>query len=262
MLSYQHAYHAGNLADVHKHSALAWALDYLVRKDKPLCYIETHAGRGLYDLASSAAQKTGEAAKGVQRDGLLTAFAPAHPYVRAIINTRHEGAALYPGSPVIATSILRPMDTLHLAELHPQEVEHLRAAVGERARVYQQDGYALANRLCPPTPRRGLLMIDPSFETPREYLEVPRFLAKMHRKWPVGVLMLWYPLLAQAAHTQMLAALTSAFPAGLRHEVRFAAAAAGHGLIGSGLFFVNPPYQIEHELARLAEVFAALDSLA
>ncbi len=260
MLSYQHAYHAGNLADVHKHGALAWVLDYLVSKDKPLCYIETHAGRGLYDLASSAAQKTGEAAKGVQRDGLLRAFAQAHPYVRAIATTRRDGTALYPGSPVIAASILRPMDTLHLAELHPQEVEHLRTAVGERARVYQQDGYALANRLCPPTPRRGVLLVDPSFETPREYREVPAFLTKMHRKWPVGVLVLWYPLLAQPAHTQMLGALTGAFPDGVRHEVRFAAAAKGHGLVGSGLFFVNPPYQLERELARLTEVFGTLEN--
>ena len=258
MLSYQHAYHAGNLADVHKHSALAWVLDYLVRKDKPLSYIATHAGRGLYDLASAAAQKTGEAAKGVLRDGVLAAFPSGHPYLRAVASARRDGAALYPGSPMVAASILRPMDTLHLAELHPQEVTHLRAALGDRARVTREDGYALANRLCPPTPRRGLLLIDPSFETPREYRDVPAFLGKLHRKWPVGVLMLWYPLLAQAAHTQMLAALTSAFPAGVRHEVRFAAAAEGHGLVGSGLFFVNPPYQLEDELARLAEVFGAL----
>ena len=120
MLSYQHAYHAGNMADVHKHALLAWILDYLTQKDKPLCYIETHAGRGLYDLAGDAAAKTGEAAQGIDR--AAARFPPDHPYIRLLARTRAaHGPRAYPGSPMLAALALRPGDSLHLAELHPQE---------------------------------------------------------------------------------------------------------------------------------------------
>ena len=120
MLSYQHAFHAGNLADLQKHAALAAMLDYLLRKDKPLSYVETHAGRGLYDLGSAEARKTGEAAQGILLDE--AALAEDHPYRRALaaVRARH-GPRAYPGSPLLAATLLRPGDRLHLAELHPQE---------------------------------------------------------------------------------------------------------------------------------------------
>ncbi|MEL6960479.1 MAG: 23S rRNA (adenine(2030)-N(6))-methyltransferase RlmJ, partial [Pseudomonadota bacterium] len=115
MLSYQHLYHAGNLADVHKHSALAWMLNYLTRKDKPLSYLETHAGRGLYDLASDEASKTGEAAAGI---GALGDRFSNHPYGAVIAAVRAgNGASAYPGSPLIAAHLLRSDDQMHLAEL-------------------------------------------------------------------------------------------------------------------------------------------------
>jgi len=118
MLSYQHAYHAANLADVHKHALLAWVLDYLTRKDKPLSYIETHAGRGLYDLEGEAARKTGEAAQGFDR--VAGWFGPDHPYAVQVARTRAlHGVRAYPGSPLIAAQALRPGDRMHLAELHP-----------------------------------------------------------------------------------------------------------------------------------------------
>ncbi len=258
MLSYQHIYHAGNLADVHKHGLLAWVLDYMTAKDKPLTYIETHAGRGLYDLTDSAAQKTGEAAKGI---GVAAEwFAADHPFARVLdrIRARH-GDAAYPGSPVIAAECLRPIDSIHLAELHPQEAEALRAAMKPYGAVIrQQDGFAATLSLCPPEPRRGVLLIDPSFEVKADYQTIPKFIAQVHRKWNVGVIILWYPILTDNRHKPMLRALSDAIPAGMIHEVRFSPARAGHGMVGSGLFVVNAPFGFTDAATRLGALFAAL----
>lgn len=258
MLSYQHAYHAGNLADVHKHAALAVALDYLTRKPKPLSYIETHAGRGLYDLTAAEARKTGEAAQGIARAEAW--FGPDHPLTRALKSVRAaHGPQAYPGSPLIAHTLLRDIDRLHLAELHPQEHAALLTAVrAPNVTVYRQDGLALAQSLCPTEPRRGLLLVDPSWEIKTDYAAMPKFLAAIARKWNVGVLMLWYPLLTDAPHAPMLAALQAAFPQGLRHEVTFPPAREGHRMVGSGLFVVNPPWGLDESLRDLSARFAAL----
>jgi 23S rRNA (adenine2030-N6)-methyltransferase len=258
MLSYQHLYHAGNLADVHKHAVLAWVLEYLTRKDKPLSYIETHAGRGVYDLGATEAVKTGEAAAGIAlAEGL---FPKDHPYRQRLEETRAGyGPRAYPGSPLIAALGLRETDTLHLAELHPQECAHLRTVAKEwGAHVYQQDGFELALALTPPTPRRGLMLIDPSYEVKADYDAIPRHMAAIHRKWNVGLIILWYPILTGGAHGPMLKALEKAFPDGLRHELRFPPAREGHRMEGSGLFIVNPPYGLEDELAALTSRFAKL----
>lgn len=256
MLSYQHAYHAGGPADVHKHALVAWALAYLAAKDKPLSYVETHAGRGLYDLAGREAAVTGEAAAGVLR--LLGRFDPAHPYARAVaaIRARH-GPQAYPGSPLIAATLLRPTDRLHLAELHPAEHAALTAAMaGRRADIRRADGLAMARALAPPVPRRGLLLVDPSWELKADYARIPEVLADIHRRWPVAVILLWYPLLAAAPHAPMLAALAGHFPGpSLRHEVRFASVRPGQGMAGSGLFAVNPPWGMD---AAAREVAARL----
>ncbi|WP_305972431.1 MULTISPECIES: 23S rRNA (adenine(2030)-N(6))-methyltransferase RlmJ [unclassified Mameliella] len=260
MLSYQHAYHAGNLADVHKHAALAWMLDYLTRKPKPLSYIETHAGRGLYDLEGAEAVKTGEAAQGIAR--AKNWFGADHPYARALKTVRDErGPSAYPGSPLIAQSLLREDDRLHLAELHPQEHEALSSAVrAPNTRVYRQDGYEMAQSLCPPTPRRGLMLIDPSWEVKADYASVPRTMQALTRKWNVGILVLWYPLLRDGTHVPMLRQLEAEFPAALRHEVRFPPARDGHRMIGSGLFVVNPPWGLDAALKPLSSQFAKTGS--
>lgn len=258
MLSYQHLYHAGNLADVHKHALLAWTLDYLTQKDKPLSYLESHAGRGLYDLAAPEALKTGEAAQGIGR--LERRFAPGHPYRRALDLTRaRHGATAYPGSPLIAALLLRPTDTMHLAENHPREHAALAAAMIEStARVHKADGFAKVLELTPPTPRRGMLLVDPSYETAPDYDAMPRFLGLVARKWNVGVLALWYPILADARHRPMLAALEAAHPGALRSEVRFPPAREGHRMQGSGLFVVNPPWGLADEAARVGALFRDL----
>lgn len=255
MLSYQHGYHAGNLADVHKHALLAWSLEYMTRKDKPLSYLETHAGRGLYDTMDEAAVKTGEAAKGIT----IAAdwFARSHPYAKVLkrIRAKH-GPTAYPGSPLVAAESLRPMDDIHLSELHPQEFAALKTAMGPYGGIYRQrDGWEMAMSLCPPDPRRGMLLIDPSFEVKSDYETIPDTIAKIHRKWGVGVIMLWYPILTDAPHAPMVKALKSAIPDGFVSEVAFPPARPGHRMVGSGLFVVNAPYGFAEESGRVTALF-------
>lgn len=258
MLSYQHAYHAGNLADVQKHALLAFMLDYLTQKDKPLSYIETHAGRGLYDLAADEALKTGEAAAGVTL--ALPRFAATHPYRQAVeaVRARH-GATAYPGSPLVAAIALREGDVMHLAELHPQENTALHSAMeGWGAHIQKRDGLEMALAITPPTPRRGLMLIDPAYEVKSDYDSIPRVMAQVARKWNVGIIALWYPLLTSGAHKPMLAALEAAFPDAFRQELRFPPARDGHRMLGTGMFVVNPPWGLAEEAARLKAVFNTL----
>lgn len=258
MLSYQHIFHAGNLADVQKHALLAWMLDYLTQKDKPLTYIETHAGRGLYDLGSDEAIKTGEAEAGIARTEDW--FAKDHPYLQRLNEVRASyGPMAYPGSPLIAALSLRDQDTIHLAELHPQERQHLRHATAPwGAHIYAQDGFEMALALTPPTPRRGLMLIDPSYEVKADYDTIPRDISNIARKWNVGIIALWYPVLLGAPHGPMLSSLTSAFPEALRCEVRFPPAREGHRMQGSGMFIINPPFGLDTEAARIAAQFSKL----
>lgn len=257
MLSYQHIYHAGNLADVHKHSMLAWALDYMTAKDKPLSYLETHAGRGLYDLTDAAALKTGEAAQGIARADAW--FSADHPYTRVLGRIRDKhGSDAYPGSPVIAAESLRPMDSITLAELHPQEYAALKQNMSPYGGVFKQmDGWEMALSMCPPEPRRGFLLIDPSFEVKSDYQTIPRTISQIHRKWGVGVIMLWYPILTGAPHEPMIGALQSALPEAVTHEVSFPPARDGHRMVGSGLFVVNPPYGFQQEAAQISALFSS-----
>ena len=253
MLSYKHAFHAGNLADVHKHGMLAVVLAYLTRKDKPISYIETHAGRGLYDLKSDEAIKTGEAAAGVRATHAW--FDAAHPYADVLSRTAAEhGSNTYPGSPLIAEHLLRPTDKLHLAELHPTEAKALRATV-QKAKVYEQDGFDLAHTLLPPLPRRGVLLVDPSYEVKSDYDVLPAHMRKWVRAWNVGIIMLWYPILTSGRHKAMLGQLTADHPDAMRHEVHFPPARPGHGMVGSGLFVINPPYGLKDEAVRLSGLF-------
>ena len=258
MLSYQHIYHAGNLADVHKHSLLCHMLDYLTQKDKPLTYIETHAGRGLYHLDAEEALKTGEAAQGIAR---LEATLPKdHPYTHRLAEVRARyGDTAYPGSPMLAALSLRDDDKIHLAELHPRENIALNQTLAPwGAHVRAVDGFTLAQAICPPTPRRGLMLVDPSYEVKDDYETIPRFLAAIHRKWNVGILTLWYPILVAAPHAPMLRALAEIFPDALRHEIRFPPARDGHRMMGSGMFVVNPPYGLDAEAARLSLLFSRI----
>ncbi len=259
MLSYQHIYHAGNLADVHKHAFLAAMLSYLTQKNKPLSYLETHAGRGVYALDAAEARRTGEAAVGIGRAEAL--FPADHPYLRVLADVRARyGAAAYPGSPLVAALSLRPGDRMQLADLHPQEFAALKATMAPYgADCRQEDGMNFALARTPPDPRRGLMLIDPSYEVKADYTALPPLIGKIHAKWNVGVIVLWYPILASRAHLPMLAELEAmALPKALRHELRFPPVRNGHGMMGSGLFAVNAPYGSDEETKKIASVFARL----
>lgn len=258
MLSYQHAFHAGNLADLHKHALLAWTLDYLTAKPKPLSYLETHAGRGLYDLSGAEAAKTGEAQAGITRALAENWLAADHPLRRALDSVRaRHGAMAYPGSPLIAGHFLRPGDTAHLAELHPAEHQAL-AQVAGFAHLHRQDGFQMAQAICPPTPRRGLLLIDSSYEIKADYDRIPDQIAKLTRKWNVGVIALWFPVLTDHRHVAMVAALTRDHPQALLSQMRFPPARPGHGMVGSGMFVINPPYGLAEEAQRIKALYDKL----
>lgn len=256
MLSYQHGYHAGNLADLHKHAALAVLLAALTAKHRPLSYLESHAGRGLYDLAAPEAVKTGEAAEGVVAALARRTLPDNHPWVMAVraVQAAH-GPAAYPGSPALARALLRPADRLHLMELHPQEHAALRAALhGPGVHIHRRNGHEGLPALVPPVPRRGLALIDPSYEVKDEYARAARLVLDLHAKWPEGVILLWYPLLDAGLHGELLRMLdAAALPLVWREEVRFAGSRLR--MRGSGLACVNTPWGAE---AALTATSAAL----
>ena len=182
MLSYQHAYHAGGPADLHKHIVLAELLARLAAKPRGLAYVETHAGRGLYDLAGPEASKTGEAAQGIAR---LTPD-PATPFGRALATVRAaHGRSRYPGSPALARALLRPADRLVLMELHRAEHAALVAALGGTGvEIHRRDGFEGVLALAPLKPRRGLVLVDPSYEVKAEYEVTAAFVRRLVAKWP------------------------------------------------------------------------------
>lgn len=258
MLSYQHIYHAGCRADLHKHMALAQILARMTAKDKPLTYIETHAGRGLYDLNAPEAQKTGEAQEGIVQALADGRIPENHPFMRALGAVRQaRGESAYPGSPLIAAHFMRPDDRMHLMELHPQEFTHLQGAMkGTGAKLYRREGLEGLLALAPPTPRRGLVLIDPSYELKQEYAALPEAIGKLMRKWPVAVLALWYPLLPAGLHRAMIEALLALdLPKNTIHEAVFSRPDLQkdnpRGMYGSGLFIANTPYGLSEDLAAL-----------
>lgn len=240
MLSYQHGYHAGGPADLHKHIVLAELLARLTAKPRAISYVETHAGRGLYDLAGPEAAKTGEWAQGIGR----IAPDPATPFGHALAAARAAaGAAAYPGSPLIARALLRPQDRLALMELHPTEHAALRAAMrAPGVEIHRRDGFEGALALAPMKPRRGLVLIDPSFEVKAEYAAAATFVRRLLARWPEVTVLLWYPLLPAARHRELLAGL---YPLPVHiDEVAFDPTPE-RGMTGSGLALVNGSYGAE-----------------
>lgn len=258
MLSYQHIYHAGCLPDLHKHSALAEILDLMVKKDKPLTYVETHAGRGYYDLSAPEAQKTGEAAEGIHRLMKENWFPPTRPFMRVLEDTRRKkGPHIYPGSAAIAEYYRRPGDKMHLMELHPAEIGFLQAAIKSSAvSIQKKDGFQALLALAPPEPRRGLVFIDPSYEIKSDYEDIPVFIGKVMKKWAVATLVLWYPLLPSRPHEPMVQALQDLLlPKSGLFEVEFCPPPSrGDGwkaLYGSGLFIANIPFGFEQKMSDI-----------
>jgi 23S rRNA (adenine2030-N6)-methyltransferase len=251
LLSYQHAYHAGGPADVHKHLILAELLSLLTKKARGISYLETHAGRGLYDLSSEEAAKTEEAAEGIS---LLTVPEDT-PYGQALAAAKAKGGpSAYPGSPLVADALLRPQDRLVLMEAHPQEHAALKTHMrGTIAEVHRRDGYEGSLALAPLEPRRGLVLIDPSYEDKPEYGRAARHALALQNKWPEAAVLIWYPLLAANRHKELLDVLGQ--DALLVSEVTFDLK-GGRGMKGSGLALLGAPYGAEasiHAALKLAE---------
>jgi 23S rRNA (adenine2030-N6)-methyltransferase len=251
MLSYRHAFHAGNFADVLKHGVLTAALGLLVRKDKPLCYLDTHAGEGRYDLAGARARRTNEAAQGI---GRLWERADVplglQPYLRAVRAANQAGRlASYPGSPALAAALLRPEDRLVLMELNAADHEALRAAFrgDRRVAVHRRDGYEGLAALTPPAERRGLALLDPTYEVASDWKDVARATAAAWARWPGGCYAIWYPVLDDAMPQRLARALADD---GLKPILRVELVrdtAQALGLKGSGMLLVNPPWTLDRE---------------
>ncbi|HXC57392.1 MAG TPA: 23S rRNA (adenine(2030)-N(6))-methyltransferase RlmJ [Rhizomicrobium sp.] len=260
-MNYRHAYHAGNFADVVKHLALTAILLHLRKKDAPFAVIDSHAGRGRYDLAGAAAQRTGEAANGIAR---LAGIADAAGALGAYLGLAR--GADYPGSPLIAASLLRPQDRLVAIEKHPEEAAALKAALARfrNAHAEEGDGYKRLAALLPPPERRGLVLIDPPFEAPDEFPAAARALAMGLKRFATGVYLLWFPIKsAGEAHAFCGAVLAAGAKQALRIDIEIGDAGKAIGgktrLTGAGLIVVNPPYGFAAEMrAGLATIVPLL----
>ena len=258
-MNYRHSFHAGNSADVVKHSLLIALVRALQIKDGALTLIDTHSGCGLYDLEGEAAGRTGEATHGV-----LRAFADPDPLLddyRAAVRAVNAGAEprLYPGSPRILSQLLRPQDVLILNEKHPEDAYALRGAMrGTPAAVHQRDAYELWLAMVPTRTPRGVVVVDPPYEQTDERARITSTLAAATRKWSHGVTVIWYPLKERPAHAVWKDKLRRlGIPKFLNVE-HWLYDADQPGLYnGAGLFIVNPPYAFTQALPPMLDALRA-----
>jgi 23S rRNA (adenine2030-N6)-methyltransferase len=253
-MNYRHAFHAGNFADCLKHAALVAVLLHLRKKQTGFAVIDTHGGRGLYDIAGEQAKRTGEAEAGIKRllDAPLLPGVLA-PYVDCV---RSFGNDTYPGSPVLAAKFLRPQDRLLAIEKQPEEYAALSSALGREKRVrLVQDDYARAlPRFLPPPERRGIVLIDPPYEAEDEFARATRVLIAAHARFATGVSLLWYPakerVLVDASAGELL-------NAGIRSlskvELDIGVPKGGkpERLSAAGVLIVNPPFGFAEAMAEI-----------
>ena len=261
MLSYQHAYHAGNYADVLKHTVLIHALKYLKTKDKPLCYIDTHAGSGKYQLQGGEAQKNQEFQGGI--GGLWQRAdrpAPVNDYVNLIKQYNNAGQLNhYPGSPLIASQLLGRKDRLFLYELHTAESRHLVDAtkIDKRIKTFRADGLKDCLGLLPPKENRGLTLVDPSYEVKEEYQTVVDSLKSMHRRFATGCYLLWYPVVARKRNQYMERALQAS---GIKNiqlfELGILPDSVEFGMTACGMVAINPPWILLSEMQQVLPYLA------
>lgn len=256
MLSYRHAFHAGNFADVFKHVLLIQLLRALHRKDKPFGVLDVHAGAGRYDLHSPPAQKNREFAGGIGQLWTQSGLSPQlADYVTQVRAFNPDGPLrVYPGSPRLARALLRPGDRLLLTELHPTEHAALKAEfAGDRqVAVHHTDGYTALKALLPPRERRGLVLLDPAYELKDEFDRLLTAIQMIHRRWATGIIAVWYPILDRAPSLRWQQALQKlAIPAMLCAELGLSPYDAPPGLHGTGMILINPPWQLDETLNRL-----------
>lgn len=265
MLSYRHAFHAGNHADVLKHLILLQIAQYMGEKPAPFWIIDTHAGAGRYALESAHATKLAEYRDGVARlwdaGGLPPPVADYLDFVKMLNpdgQLRH-----YPGSPWLASQTLRESDRLRLYELHSTDVKLLQECFktsGRQVNVTAGDGFAGLKALLPPPPRRALILIDPSYETRDDYINVIKGLKEALKRFPTGTYALWYPMLTKPESRKLPEKLKNLGAANWLHvalEVK-SPAKDGFGMNGSGMFIINPPWTLEKTLHETLPVLTRL----
>jgi 23S rRNA (adenine2030-N6)-methyltransferase len=251
-VNYRHIYHAGNFADVAKHVGLLYCLDALKRKQAAFFVLDSHAGRGFYDLQSAEARKSGEAELGIQKlirnrmgDAVLSG------YFAAIRATRGERLARYPGSPALVAEALRSQDRAVFVELMPAEARAAAREIESRGRIRTEieDGYAALKALLPPDEHRGLVLIDPPYESIEELKSMLQAFADAHRRWPSGIYLMWYPIRSAAQRRSVHSRFEAlGIPKMLYADLAVHPDDAGIGLAGSGLMIVNPPYGADEYL--------------
>ena len=255
MFSYRHGYHAGNFADVLKHSMLIQIIKLMKRKDKPIVYIDTHAGAGEYTLSHEFAQKTGEYKEGIARlwekEDLPDSL---RDYIRAVKAFGHEPDELhvYPGSPSFVQQELRKSDRMLLHELHGTDYENLQDCFtrARKVKLLRSDGLQGLISAVPPLERRGVILIDPSYEIKSDYEDVVTAILKAHKRFSNGVFILWYPVVNRELTEKMLRRLAvSGIKKQLRVEQSVQADSNEFGMTGAGLLVINPPWKLD-EIAR------------
>jgi 23S rRNA (adenine2030-N6)-methyltransferase len=264
MLSYQHDYHAGNHADVLKHSVLALVIRALQRKDTPLRVLDAHAGSGVYDLRSHEARKNAEFAGGIERllaarnvplevDDYLAAVRALNGVTGQPPAGRGADLHLYPGSPQVARHLLRAADHLELLELHPGALARLHRNFGRdhRVHIHGRDAFEGLPALVPPAERRGVVLVDSAYEVKEDFTGVVDLLKTCYRRWAGGVYLLWYPLIRHPLAERFTAKVrATGIPKILLAELQVETEGFD-GLRGSGLCIVNPPYGLDQKLNTL-----------
>jgi 23S rRNA (adenine2030-N6)-methyltransferase len=257
MLSYQHGYHAGNFADVVKHLTLCRIATYMIEKEKPLFYLDTHAGCGLYNLNEKKAQKTAEFNVGIarlweQRKNLPPLFSS---YINTIESLNLSSLRYYPGSPYLALTILRAQDRLICTELHPQEFNHLERLPHLKKRIFfnQMDGIKAIHALLPPPERRGLIFIDPAYEVKTEYKKIADAVNQAYCRFATGIYCIWYPIIDSRLHTQLIQKIKQDhLKKVLRIEFSLSTLRE-QGMTGCGLLIVNPPFRLAQEMTTILD---------
>ena len=264
-MNYRHAFHAGGYADVVKHAVLSLVLEYLKRKDAPFLALDSHAGRGRYNLADAESERTGEAQSGIARlfteTDVPTTLVPYLGVVRAF-QEQSDVLQWYPGSPRVVRALMRRQDRLFVAERHPEDAVALMSEfAGDRqVKVFPLDGYHAVRSFLPPRERRGLVLIDPPFESADEFERLAEALRDGLARWATGTFVLWYPIKRPSAVTAFLDDVVTS--CGSRTAVALELLVSqpdGIRLAGCGLVVVNPPYTLSQDaeafLPYLAKLF-------
>jgi len=254
MLSYQHIYHAGNIVDCQKHAILSALFNLLNEDPTPYCYIDTHAGRGIYDLQSAEAQKIGEYKSGI--DKIWSKMWPkeirSYKDLLNKLNPQIE-SKIYPGSPYIAYAHMRPTDTIELYEIHPQELVALDENMGgfKNVQIYNMDGWEVLQEYLPPEHKRGVLLVDPSYELKEEYTSMVDHAKQAINLWPEGIYLIWYPILKAGRHTAMLEDFKNS---GIKNILQTEIYAENEkGLQGTGMLIINSPEGFQEIVDKISK---------